>query len=288
MDVEPEQLEREGWTVTTVTSRDKPPRIQAQLVTAEGVRASVTRFDPDASPWATVEVSLPKIANGDNAGLLEWGDVQAAADIMVESASEAARFTFQPAATWRVNRIDAVWAWAAVPGPYLSALALGTLPRCTMARYASGVRWSLPAGGVVARGYDKAKEAGHDVALPLRIERQARPNKHKVCVNGQQVGGPWATFDAQTALGMVRELVVGLGLNRPVLTPQAARVRLVDVHGPRVGENVYRAMLAAREAGGWEGVGGTPGTRRRHRRLAAEAGVTTLYDVEMPPLDVPS
>lgn len=288
MNVEPEQLEPEGWTLTTVRSLNKPPRVQAQLVTAEGVRASVTRFDPDASPWATVEASLPKLANGDNAGLLGWDDVAAAAEIMVESVSEAARFSFPLAETWRMSRVDAVWAWAAVPGPYLSALALGTLPRCTSARYASGIRWALPAGGVVARGYDKAKEAGYDVALPLRIERQARPNRHKVLVNGHQVGGPWATFDAEAARGMVRELVAGLGLDRPVLTPHAARARLVDVHGPRAGENVYRAMLAAREAGGWEGAGGSPQTRRRHQRLAAAAGVSTLYDVELPPLDVPS
>lgn len=248
----------------------------------------MTRYRDDASPWAAVEVSLPKVLTGRNDVLLSWGDVQTAAHLLVDSAADAARAVFPPVEEWRVNRIDAVWAWADEPTPYLAALGLGHLNRCTTTRYPSGVRWQLPRGGVVARGYDKAAEVGHPVDLPLRLEREARPKKHTVRVDGQRVGGPWATFTDSTARGLVRELVHELALDRPVRTPAVARALLVQAHGPRAGENVYRALLAAREAGSWDGVGGSAATRRRARRMAREAGVSTLYDHELAPLDVPS
>lgn len=279
-------LERRGWVVTEVRKLDAPPSLSAQVRTAEGVRVQAWEFE--GGTWVTLEASLPKLARGENATLLtDWQAVADGAGVMVASAAAAAGQPFPPLGVWTVRRIDAVWAWEYPAAPYLDALVLASIPRCVPAAYPTGRRWALPGGGVFGRAYDKAAEAGGPVALPLRVERQARPKKNVVRVDGRQLEPPWAAWSGSAALGMVRAMVNQVGLDKPIATPLAARARLVQVHGSRRGRNVFGAMLDAREGGGWHALDVDPQTRRRYQRAAAAAGVTTLGDVELPPLVVP-
>lgn len=236
----------------------------------------------------TLEASLPRLRNGENATLLtDWAEVTAAAAGLVARAADAAGGVLPPLDDWTVRRIDAVWSWEYPPAPYLQALVLASVPRCTPARYPTGQRWALPGGGVYGRAYDKAAEARAAVPLPLRLERQARPPRNVVTVDGCEVSKPWGAWGAQTALGLVREFAGTVGLDRPVRTPLAARAALVDAHGIRAGGNVFRRMLEAREAGGWHATGASAQTRRRCQRMAAAAGVVGLADVELPALPMP-
>lgn len=279
-------LEARGWTVTEVRAAGSPPRLSAQLTTAERVRAHA--WELDQGVWMALETSLPKMEHGENATLLtDWSSVETGARRMVASVAAAAGQPLPPLESWTVRRVDAVWAWEYPAAPYLSALVLASVPRCTPAAYPTGRRWALPGGGVYGRAYDKAAETGGPVELPLRLERQARPKKNVVKVDGVQLETPWPLWDGDKALAMVRDMVAQVGLDKPVRTPLAVRARLVEAYGSRAGVNVFRAMLEAREAGGWHGLEADPQTRRRYQRAAAKAGVGTLADVELPPLSMP-
>lgn len=280
-------LETRGWIITEVRQVGSPPRLSAQLKTSNGVWAQAQELEQGI--WMALESSLPKLAHGENATLLtDWESVEDGARVMVASVEDAAGQPLPPLERWTVRRIDAVWAWEYPAAPYLSALVLASVPRCVPAAYPSGMRWALPGGGVFGRAYDKAKESGRMVDLPLRVERQARPKKNVVKVDGVQLNPPWACWDGAAALGMVRDMLAQVGLDKPIRTPAAVRARLVEVHGQRRGVNVYRAMLEAREAGGWQGMGADPQARRRYQRMAAQAGIVGLSDVELPPLSMPA
>lgn len=280
------ELEARGWTVTEVRKPSAPPALAAQCTTAERVRCQVWAME--GGNWAALEASLPRLVHGENASLLQtWAEVEAAARCMLASAEAAAGAPLPPLEGWTVRRIDAVHAWEYPAAPYLAALTLASMPRCTPSAYPTGRRWQLPGGGIAGRAYDKGAEVGRAVALPLRVERQARPARNVVKVDGQEVGLSWASWGASEALGMVRAMLADLGLDMPVQTPLAARARLVEAHGERLGRNVFRVMLEAREVGGWHAVGVDSWTRQRYRRLAAAAGIKCLSDVELPALAVP-
>lgn len=293
------------WRVTAAYGGSAPDKVTARVRTVEGIECCMYQIRDHAEPWVTIETSIPKLLDRlsrgrafaagarDSVGtpvndqLLEWADVDLGAWLMVQSAEHAFHAHLPAPEMWKVRRIDAVWAWPCDPAPYIEALSLATIPFTSPVRFPTMIRWNLPQSGVVARVYDKGAEQHRSVALPLRVERQARLADQVVTSDGVAIEGTyWGHWTGQDARGIVRDLVHAIGLDRPIRTIEGTRARLVAVHGRTKGNAVLRAMLDARECGGWKAIPGSAASAGRYRLLAAKAGITTFNDVELPPLNV--
>jgi len=236
--------------------------------------------------WISATCSLPKLLRGENASVLPWDQCRAALECVVSEARNATGVRLPPLDTWVFSRVDPVWAWGVEPGPYLTALRTATLPRCDAVDYlGSGLAWRSTGKRVRARVYDKRRETGHDVDLPLRVEAEVRPRKQVWRLGGVRVDGRVGAWDGATAAGIVEGVVHGLGLDRPIVSRLQARQVLIDTYGQRQGINTYRALLDALDCGGWHVLGQSPDTVRRHLRRLRQAGVSGVApEHELPAL----
>lgn len=241
--------------------------------------------------WLSAEVSLPKLALGDNAELLtSWVDCRAALELVREVAETAVGERLPDLDRWTISRADPVWAWACDPTPYLAALRVAGIPGTQAQHYPGGIEWATAAGHRKrCRCYDKARQCGVHVALPLRLECQVtKLAKRSVKLpDGKRVGSTVGAWGAGTALGLVGGAMHDLGLDRPIPTLQGARVLLQAKHGRRTGETVFRALLTAHVQGGWGTLSSSRRTVQHYRQLLSEAGVGALAECELPALASP-
>jgi len=240
--------------------------------------------------WLSAEASLPYLVCGDNAVLLTWDECRRGLQLLRERAGEALGVDLPDLDEWKVARADPVHAWGTDPTPYLSALRLARLPRTEPKLYDGSLAWVSRANRVQVRCYDKAREQGHPVDLPLRLERQVRrPNRYVVRdEGGNRVSSYLGAWDHNQVVSLVCAAMRDLGLDRPVPSPLAARGVLVEAYGQRKGLNLWRALLDAHTSGGWDMVDVSPRTRQRYQQDARDAGVRGVsLDGELPALDRP-
>lgn len=277
-------LQGRGWDYHT--SKTAAGKFNARASTQ---RAGVALYYHAGFDWVSATASLPKLLRGENDVLLPWDECEAALQLVAGVVGDAAGVELPPVSAWTFSRVDPVWAWPNDPGPYLTALRLATIPRCVPVDYmGDGMAWRTPAKRTRVRVYDKRKESGRDVELPLRVEAEVRPRKQKSVV-GVAVEARVGAWEATTALGIVGGMVTRLGLDKPIVTRLQARQALIDTHGQRVGINTYRAMLDALDVGGWALLGQSPDTVNRHLRRLRGAGVSAVSPGgELAPLELPS
>jgi hypothetical protein len=137
------------------------------------------------------------------------------------------------------------------------------------------VDWVTRGRRVRARFYNKAAEAGHDVGLPARFERQVRPRREVVKVGGDRLGCGVGDLDAFAVRGLLTDSLGDLGLDKPIPSVLAVKGPLVEAHGRRRGANLFRVLLEARAYGGWPGDVSTQ-TVRRYQRQLRQAGVRAV------------
>jgi hypothetical protein len=282
-------LERRGWDVRST-------RMHRGGEVIERVKAFVTRTDGvtlewyDDVHWLTVRGSLPRVLGLTNDVILSWPDtVRALAVVTGDVASE---MTGQPLPWldgWGVWRVDPVWAWPCDPGPYIDALRMARLARTQTVSEPGSVRWrSLKSGAIYGRFYDKSKEAGRSVPLPARLERQVRPKRQTVRVDGDPVGGKASDLSESLCMGVLASTLRRFGLDRPIPSVMASKRVLVDAWGPRKGGNLWQELLTFSVCGGWP-ADYSQGKVRRIERECRAAGIGALsLDGELPPLAFPS
>ncbi len=238
--------------------------------------------------WLACEVSLPELMLGDNALLLGWAGVQEGLERVRELSCDAVGVTLPVVGEWRLSRADSVWAWPVEPAYYVGALRWARLPRTEPRSYEGSVSWLTRSGRIRGRGYDKRRETGRDVELPFRLERQTRPRKEVVRVDGERFPVEVKELSEGQVLGLLGGTMHALGLDAPIPGPGDARRRLVETHGARRGRNLYRVLCEAVELGGWPS--DVPAsTRRRYQAQLAAAGIRSLsWDGELPPLELPT
>lgn len=275
-------LYKRGWTV--VTSIDIHGGDLWAHSEFDGVRLSFGA----GFAWLSAETSLPGIVLGDNAQLLDWQGCQSGFDMIHNTCEDALGVALVPVNEWRLTRCDAVWAWPVNPAPYVGALRFTRLPRTQARAYGSSVDWVTSQGHRTrARFYDKACEKGVSVDLPSRLERQTRPRKEVVKVQGDRLGVQVGDLTADVALGLVSETMTGLGLDKPIPTVLGLRGSLVDAYGRRKGMNLFRALLEARAFGGWAG-DLSKDTVARYQRDLRGAGIRAVsIEGELPALSLP-
>jgi len=256
--------------------------MKATLAMAEGVR--LTYFSGFA--WLSAECSLPGLLRPDNSVLLTWPEVLESTSAMWALASGQVEQDLPPVPELRVSRFDPVYAWDTEPGPYLRAIRFACLPRTEPVVYKGGVLWKTRHGRTRARAYDKALEAGHPVDEPLRLERQVRPRRERVRVGGQLVGRRFADLDPGVCLGILRQAMAGLGLDRPTPTIEAARARVFAAYSPRQARNLWGALCDRANLGEWPPE--LPRTTRYdYVQMALACGVAGLsLEGELPALAV--
>lgn len=283
--VETMALESLGWTIHTVSNAADGLSVFA-TVQCQGDGDARLRYFADAGQIA-LEVSLPRLVKGDNALLLSWPDCVSGMVRAAELASDTMHMPMPAIENWQVFRLDPVWAWPVDPTPYLSALHFGRLRGTQVAQEPGSVRWrSLRSGSIFARFYDKSHEQGRAVGLPARFERQIRPKKQVVRVDGQELGRTVSDLNESAMLSILRDGVAQVGLDQPVRTVAATKAVLIDALGKRAGRNLYRVLLESREVGGLP-VDLAAATRRKYERQMRQAGVGMVsLETELPPLQV--
>jgi hypothetical protein len=280
-------LESRGWDVrTTRTHRggEVTERIKAFVTRTDGV--TLEWFDD--VHWLTVRGSLPRVLGLENDVILSWPDVVRA--LAVVTGDVASEMTGQPLPWldgWGLWRFDPVWAWPCDPGPYIDALRIVRLARTQAVCEPGSVRWrSLRSGAILGRFYDKSKEAGRDVPLPARLERQVRAKRQVVRVDGDRVGGKVSDLSESVCLGVLASTLRRFGLDRPIPSVVASKRVLKDALGPRKGGNLWRELLAFSACGGWP-ADYSHGKVRRIERDLRGAGIGALSpDGELPPLEL--
>jgi len=275
-----------GWTYhETRTPTDK--RVKATLTTEEGPRLTFW----GGLNWLALETSLPKLIKQDNAALIQgWDEVldalQVAHDLAEHVTSSRLAGTDDG---WNVSRLDPVWAWPTDPLPYLAALRLTRLPRTHPVIYDTSVSWATTRGHRIrGRCYDKTAEAGHNVELPLRLERQVRPRREVCRVNGERIPRTFGELTADHVVQVLTDTMQGLGLDRPIPTPLEARRRLVECHGSRRGRNLYRALRECHDFGDRWPSDLSDWSQRDIETGIRQAGITCLsWEGELPALEPP-
>lgn len=235
------------------------------------------------------EVSLPRLLLGDNAGLLDWAGCVQGFDLVQGEAAQAVGCTLPAVSDWHLNRADAVWAWDVDPTLYVAALRWARLPRTEPRSYETSVSWVTRTGKVRGRCYDKRVETGRrDVGLPLRLEREARPWREVVRVEGKPLPRLVGELGPRDVVGLVSETMHTVGLDAPIPGPFEARRVLVESHGARRGRNLWRVLREAQDFGGCWPSDVPASTRRRYQAQLREAGIRSLsWAGELSPLDAP-
>jgi hypothetical protein len=242
----------------------------------------------DGFRWLTAETSLPGLVLGDNAQLLTWDACERGLSQVQEVACDASGFSLPSVDDWNVTRLDALWAWPVEPGPYIAALRFSKLPRTQARAYGSSVDWVTRGHRIRARFYDKTVEVGAAVDLPSRLERQVRPRKEVVRLDGgERLSCRAGDLEAVSVKGLLCDCMASLGLDKPIPSVLGLRGPLVETHGRRRGTNLFRVLLEARAYGGWPG-DVSKQTQARYKRLLSQAGIHSFsLDGELPALSPP-
>jgi len=275
-------LERRGFEVCT-RSRNGESLLWAWLVAADGLRV---RYFP-VGGRAAVEVSLPRLVRGRNDVVLSYGECRSAFRDLAERVGEYLGASLPNPDDWLVYRFDPVAAWPCSPAAYLACLHVARLPGTSLVSEPGSLRWrSLRSGRIKARFYDKSAEVGCPVALPTRFERQLRPAREIVRVDGLRVGRRVADLTEGVLVSVIREGLSQLGLDKPVRGLAAARGVLVEAYGRTRGSRLWSELLAFRECGGWPS-DYSPAKRRRLERALVRAGlpIVSLDGCELPGLN---
>lgn len=280
-DVRTGALVERGWTVGTTVS---PQGFTCKLWLDTGL-ARLTFFA--GIGWLMVEGSLPKIVHGDNAVVLDADECREGARAMWALAGDAARCDLPDLDKCLVSRFDPVAAWACDPAPYIGALVATRLPHTIPVNYGASVRWVTRSGRVRARCYDKAKEQGHGVGLPLRLERQVRGRKAEtVRVEGKEIGRTVdEVLSPKVCRSVLAETLRIIGLDRPVRSVMASRRVLLDRFGSRSGLTAWAVLRDVLECGGVWSSDISEWRRRKYERMWADAGVRATSPIgELPAL----
>jgi hypothetical protein len=283
-DLDVGDLERRGWD-TRVTRVHRGGEVQERVKAFVQLDAVTVEYLASVG-WLTARASLPKVLGKTNDVILSWGDtVKALAVVTGDVAAGAVGDRLPALPEWGLWRFDPVWAWACDPGPYLDALRIARLPRTQAVAEPGSVRWrSLRSGAIFGRFYDKSKEAGRAVELPARLERQVRPKRQVVRVDGVRVGGKVGDLSEEVCIGAVKDLLRSFGLDRPIACVSGSRGILRGFYGIRKGDNLWRELLAFDACCGWP-AGYSDGKVRRIERDCRRAGIGALSpDGELPAL----
>lgn len=276
------ELLRRGWTLHVSTSPQG--EVNARAVWGEEgdpLRLSVLL----GVGWLSVECSVPRLVFGDNAAVISSeSDMRRGVAMMQSRASDL--FGASPVSDWRVVRVDPVWAWPCDPAPYIAALRWARLPRTSPVLFSEGLQWRTKAA-VVGRLYDKSVEAGRSVELPLRLERQLRPRRQVVRVNGKRLGvGVEECISWRVCREVLADALHGLGLDAGVPARRTAWERLQERYGARRASTLL-GWLVRREVSGLVPKGDPRTVRRIEAELRA-AGVTAIAEsADLPPLRLP-
>jgi hypothetical protein len=284
-----DDLERRGWD--TSTSRiHKDGEVQEHVKAWANLDNGAALEYFDSVGVLTARASLPKVLGHTNDVILSWPDTVKALFVVTGSlASEWVGQHLPALDTWGLWRVDPVWAWPCDPAPYLDALRMARLARTQTVCEPGSVRWrSLQSGAIFGRMYDKSKEAGHTVPLPCRLERQVRPKRQTVRVDGDRVGGQVGDLSEGVCLGVIGDTLTRLGLDRPIPSVMASRAVLRGTYPKRKADNLWRELLTFRECSGWP-ADYTRGKVRRIERDCRNAGIGALsLDGTLPALQVRS
>ena len=272
-------LYKQGWRVGTVS--DARGRSDAWA----SIEAGPVRLHYGAGfAWLVAETSLPRLVLNDNSELLTWEQVQVGLSQVHDIACGCVGLALPAVEGWKWSRLDAVWAWPCEPLPYIQALRFVRLPRTWPRRYESSIDYLTRGRRVRLRLYDKSAEAGHDVVLRTRLERQVRRRE----ALGKRLGSQVADLSAILVRGLLSDALATLGLDEPVPSMLAARQSLIACHGKRRGYNLWCRLLDAVACGGWAS-DLRADTRRRYERQLRQAGVRALsLDGQLPALRVPT
>jgi hypothetical protein len=278
-------LESRGWDVRTT-------RMHRGGEVIERVKAFTTRADGvtlefwDEVNWLTVSGSLPKVLGLPNDVVLTWFDTVRALGVMVnEIAPEMTGDSLLPLDSWGLWRLDPVAAWPVAPDAYIDALRIVRLRGTQAVCEPGSVRWrSLRSGSIYGRFYDKAKESGHDVPLPARLERQVRPRRQVVRVDGERVSNRVSNLSEHVIKGVLASTLRRFGLDRPILTVTGSRPVLCGAYGDRKGSRLWEQLLAFSVMGSWP-ANYSDSKVRRIERDCRRAGIGALSpEMELPPL----
>lgn len=205
----------------------RPDLFQHQIVKEDRVGSSSVRwihntdhirttYRPNAGV-VSVEVSLPKLASGQNASVLTPSEHDQTLATLSEYVSQ---FSKRPLASWRVQRVDYAITWEL--GDLLDAY-LAAVKECALTGayervlYPRGVMWKSRTRSVMF--YDKGEEMGDKALRLLRFEVSSRG------AIIDHVAGAWLGVDRTcgdlvtpwAADAMIVRFLVMLGLDRPVL-----------------------------------------------------------------------
>lgn len=233
--------------------------------------------------WLSAESSLPPLLGKKNSELLSPVECGEAIGLLHALVGSAVGRPVPTLGDWKVSRFDPVWAWDRDPAPYIGALSVARLPRTHPVRYETGVRWVTRAGKVRARAYDKAAEQHEPVGLPLRVERQVR-SREKVRVQGRVIGRAIDDVVSEpVCLGIVRDALSGLGLDRPIPSLQATRGRLLEMYGTRAGRGAWAVLRDLLDCGGVWPADVSRWSKLKYERLWRAAGVSAVSPVGLLP-----
>lgn len=284
----------EGLRLGDIASRGWKIRSETDFVTGKGTNMAycevggVRMFFLAGVRWLGCEASLPKMLNDDNAALIGPTDCARAIALIREVACATAGRELPPLTDWKVSRFDACWAWPSEPSAYIAALSVARLPRTEPKRFEGSVSWVTTGNRTKGRCYDKARERGHLVELPLRLERQVM-RREPIHLNGVKIGrGVGEVLNERVCLGVIREAVKALGLDKPIPSFHATKDRLMAELGHRGGWIAYGVLRDVLESGGWPSYYSKQ-SRRDYERKWRRAGVSVVSPMgELPPLEVPT
>jgi hypothetical protein len=280
-------LERRGWD-TSVRRVHRGGEVQEHVKAFANLGNGAALEYFATAGVLTVRASLPKALGYTNDVVLSWADTAKALFVVTGGfASELAGQTLPAADSWGLWRFDPVWAWGCDPAPYLDALRMARLARTQTVCEPGSVRWrSLRSGSIFGRMYDKSKEAGRTVPLPCRLEREVRPKRQTLRVDGDPVGGSVSDLSEAVCLGVIGDTLTRLGLDRPIPSVMASRRVLTGACGRRKGDNLWRELLTFQACSGWPADYSTAKVRRIERDCR-RAGIGALsLDGTLPALRI--
>jgi hypothetical protein len=239
--------------------------------------------------WLSASVSLPAFLVGRNDVVLSWSQVETALDGLLETMAGEVGIAFPSWREMTVTRADCCWGWPYPASAYLSAMVFSRLPKTHLVRWPNSLIWQTFRNRTRCRLYSKRAEFGDPaVVLDTRLERQVRPNRERLRLDGQLFPNRAGDLSERLILDTLRATLRELGLDRPVETRQAARVRLERAYGRRQGAVLWRAAADFYETGVWPDYASRPTIYRWQGMLkAAGVNAATLDGTELPALTLP-
>lgn len=284
-----DKLVRRGWTCVATTRPDGVVSERAFLnPESEDVLPRLSWYD---SGYVAAEVSLPKMAFGENVTLLYQRDLpgvyKRASEYVSDSIGVAA-----DVATWNLSRCDYCYCWQVDEDLPLYLSAIGRLHLSRHKRRAMADSCDFYSGANVVKFYDKHFESGLDAAEGvLRLEATVRSVRY--------MAERWLARN-RTAKDLLRDecavkvlsyFMGRLGMtDKPIRSRSGALQELVAEFGVREAERLWLfAELLSLLGSGAKGLYSERTFYRRRRQLK-DAGLLAWHGgdggIELPPLRI--